>query len=107
MGPPCDMAAAPGVVPAAMEDSPCKKWYGAPPVRIVGKSSRAWRSPGWLPCLALCYAAMPQTRKEKEERNKGAGMPGLVEHGHSRKSPQQCWGLFPPRAWEPGIAVIS
>ena len=91
-----DMAAALGVVPAAMEDGPCKKRYYTPPVRPVGKSSRAWPSSGWLPGSGLCVP-LPC-----------AALPGLVEHRHLCKSPQRCWGWFWPVAGrEPGTAVIS
>ena len=63
----------------------------------MGKSSRALPSPGWLPRSSLCVP-MPGC----------AVLLGPVEHRHSRKSPQRCWGWFPPVAgWEPGTAVIS
>ena len=48
-------------------------------------------------CAALPCRNQEKERKErkgsrkKEERNEGAGMPGPVEHRHSRKSPQRCW----------------
>ena len=109
------MAAALGVVPAAMEDGPCKKWYDAPQLATTIKGKEL---PGLavsrlaaLLCTAVrCHSATKKKKErkerkgkkkekakkeEKEERNEAAGMLGPVEHRHSCKSPQRCWGWFP------------
>ena len=64
------MAAGLGVVPVAMEDGPRKKPHDTLPRQSGVKCSRAWRSPGWLPCSALLCAAMQQPRKRKKEKER-------------------------------------
>ena len=66
-----DIAAALGVVPAAMEDRPRRRRNYVLPAQSVGKSSRAWAVSG---CVA--------------------GMPGPVEHRRSSDGPQRCWVWF-------------
>ena len=69
----------------------------APLLRSMGRSTRAWLSPGWSPRSSL-YVPLPCC----------AALLGPVEHRHSRKSPWWRWGQFPPVAGrELGTVVIS